>query len=479
MTSGLRSVIENVSERIVRLVETDEEFRRYLSSLAENLLESNLEDKTDLSASIKASTPTVSTTDKVQSDESDLALIESRCRLKSEGCRWAAERIRLSNEGADHQVEIAPFDRQLIEKAKQLSDCYLWMNSVKSPTPADPSSFEVIGECFENLAEALALVQFVQNELKKDRFILAEVLQLCAEAQSALRTAIQDIDGPVDHDQTNAYIWVRTKALSDHIFIERFLSADDPADPKRASDIKICLKTLGELIDERRRTERRRRKVLDKLRYLTDDTTTVESENQEISWQSVAATVHELVEGGVAPSHVELRNILIPHINEVPDLENQPQGFRLAIREARRVQNAIATEDPIKPESEPTTEIKNVAKLLKKKKLVLIGGDCRPARKEALEKALELDELVWVETKPGQSVNSFAPFVARPEVAAVVLAIRWSSHSYGEVRQFCDRYSKPLIWLPGGYSPNQVASHILGQCSHRLRKQRLCEEATQ
>ena len=51
----------------------------------------------------------------------------------------------------------------------------------------------------------------------------------------------------------------------------------------------------------------------------------------------------------------------------------------------------------------------------------------------------------------------------------VALAIRWASHSFGDVRAFCDRHGKPLVRLPGGYNPNQVATQILAQCSERLR----------
>jgi hypothetical protein len=54
-------------------------------------------------------------------------------------------------------------------------------------------------------------------------------------------------------------------------------------------------------------------------------------------------------------------------------------------------------------------------------------------------------------------------------MALVLLAVRWSSHSFGEVRQSCDRHGKPLVRLPGGYNPNQVAAQILSQCGERLR----------
>jgi hypothetical protein len=50
----------------------------------------------------------------------------------------------------------------------------------------------------------------------------------------------------------------------------------------------------------------------------------------------------------------------------------------------------------------------------------------------------------------------------------VLLAIRWSSHSFGDVKRFCDQFGKPLVRLPAGYSPNQVAVQILAQCSAQL-----------
>jgi hypothetical protein len=54
----------------------------------------------------------------------------------------------------------------------------------------------------------------------------------------------------------------------------------------------------------------------------------------------------------------------------------------------------------------------------------------------------------------------------------VLLAIRWSSHSFGDVKRSCDRHGKPMVRLPGGYSPNQVAAQILAQCSGRLGDRR-------
>ena len=58
-------------------------------------------------------------------------------------------------------------------------------------------------------------------------------------------------------------------------------------------------------------------------------------------------------------------------------------------------------------------------------------------------------------------------------VAVVLLAIRWSNHDYDNVRDYCERYGKPLVRLPGGYNANQVAHHILMQAGDRLRDARV------
>lgn len=398
-------------------------------------------------------------------------LIANRCRLKGEGCRWAAERLRLKSEGADHHIEIAPFDRQIVERAKQLPDCHLWMNSSRSPVPDDPASFEIVGGCFDALAEAMTLAN-VSSEVAHRKNIMAEVLYVVAEAQSALRSAIQNIDGPTDHDQIQAFQWLRTIAAERKIFIERHITIDDPADPRDWPSILDRIRVLMERVEFGVAQTRKRRKLLNKIKYLLEQAQGADSDQHSLHWRTIANTVHELVEDGLPPSSKTLRELLLPHFDQTPDLSDKPKGFALAVREMKRAQQGGHTDKHAHRDNSESSDIRRVARLLRGRKLVLIGGDSRPARKEALEKAFDLSELTWVETTPGQSVNSFAPVVARPDVAAVVLAIRWASHSYGEVRQFCDKYDKPLVWLPGGYNPNQMAAHILGQCSHRLRQQR-------
>ena len=102
---------------------------------------------------------------------------------------------------------------------------------------------------------------------------------------------------------------------------------------------------------------------------------------------------------------------------------------------------------------------------------MLIGAQGRRDAAGAIERAFGLGGVEWIGTSEHDSFHDFEPSIARSDVAAVLLLIRWSSHSFGEVRAVCDRHGKPLVRLPGGYNPNQIAAAILAQASDRLGQQ--------
>ena len=95
--------------------------------------------------------------------------------------------------------------------------------------------------------------------------------------------------------------------------------------------------------------------------------------------------------------------------------------------------------------------------------MVLIGGNRRPYAEQSLKEAFGLRELFWITTREHESNDGFEPYIARPDVALVLLAIRWSSHSYGDVRVFCERHGRPLVRLPAGCNANQLRR---GSCGH-------------
>lgn len=396
----------------------------------------------------------------------DLALVESRCRLKAEGARWAATRRRLLSEGATFATDIDPKDRDIVARAKAVPDCFLWMCHPTGPSPEDLGLYEMVAGCFETVADASAVVRQLENESDLQDGELDKSLDLLAEAQSALRSAIQEIDGPVDSDQMVVYQWLRATANERQIYIQRFMRVDDPADASAWQNLSARIEQLDSRIQESRTRDKRRRKLLGKVRHKAS-IVAADPDAADDDWRILAAAVGELVADGLPASNRDFRELLLPVIDSLPELPDVPSGF---ISVMEKIDRYLATCPPTEStiDKQPTPDVQEVSRLLRGRSVVLIGGVRRPGSYEAIKDTFGLKYLTWITTKEHQSVDSFEPYVARPDVAVVLLAIRWSSHSFGDVREFCERHGKPLVRLPGGYNPNQVADQIMSQCSERL-----------
>ncbi len=387
----------------------------------------------------------------------DLGEIEARCRLKAEGARLAASRLRRIGAGGAPGGDQG--DPEVAGWADRFVDAFYFMDAGdSSPTP-DIALLNDLGGCFEALAGASALARDISCHGGR----LEKALHLLAEAQSAVRSALGRLQAPDEPDQVAAYEWVREAAARHRVFIRRYLRADDLADPGGWPDLLARIESQGGGDPQARRQRHR----IERLRHHLEAVSRGGDADQD--WQDVVDAVDEMVDEGLPPSSKDLRDLLLPVIDDLPDRDDLPEGFRLVLREIDRflASRQSSTETPVAPE--PTAEVLEARRLLGGKGVVLIGGMCRPEAREALEAALGLGELVWVETKEHQAVSTFEPAIARPEVALVMLAIRWSSHAFGEVRRHCDRHGKPLVRLPGGYGPNQVAAQIIDQCGERLK----------
>jgi hypothetical protein len=401
--------------------------------------------------------------------DADLGAIAARCRLKAEGARWAAQRRRLLAAGADFRYAVEPQDRDLIARARDL-DCYLWVNSPGGPSPENPSLLEDLAGCFETIADSLELMEAVLPNRDAQPGAFENALDLLAEAQSALRAAVACIDGHTEPDQDRVFNWLKSTTYKHQVFIRKYMRLDDPADPKQWAELSARIDQLDSSFQAALQGTRRRKKLLSKVRHKASVIAQAPQGDHQDDWGILIATVDELVSAGVPPSYRDLRELLLPVIDSLPEALEGGKGFRLVLREIDRF---LSTSPPPKhPELAPerAPEVQEAARVLGGKAVVLIGGDRRPAAQEALKEALGLRDLYWVETREHQSLEGFKPFVARPEVAVVLLAIRWASHSYGDVKVYCDDYGKPLVRLPGGYNPNQVARQILAQCGERLKE---------
>lgn len=384
--------------------------------------------------------------------------VAERCHLKAEAARYMSR--RLHGDDAGHGATEA----DLIERAKQLDPCFLWM--LKDPPEVAKSAylgFETAG-CYEALALAVRLADEADHASDVPTPEWTGILELMAESQSALRAALAHLGIAKDQDQLDAYDWLRTATKNHRIYLRRYMREADRAKPENWYELTTRIKSQAERFHQVRGHVKKQRKRLSNLEYKLSKLTPASA---DADWLAIAGLVHELVQDGLPPSNVKLRDLLLPALDTLPELPELPAGFEKVLHALDEYQRTLPEPAP-SAEEVASEQVRQAAALLRGRALVLIGGDRRPEPEARLIQALELSDLYWVETRAHDSIGGFEAWVARPDVAAVLLAIRWASHSYGEVLKFCKKHGKPLVRLKAGYNPNQVAVQLLAQCSHRL-----------
>ncbi|HYH65504.1 MAG TPA: hypothetical protein VD866_12480 [Urbifossiella sp.] len=405
-------------------------------------------------------------------EERELALVPpqvvaDRCRVKGEACKLVARRVGDPLGWRNHPAENA-----LQARAMALPDCNLWMLN-HDPVVTAPRAWDDLAGAYTAAADALVLLHAWEQSPGANADRLAQrVLSLAAEAQSVLLYAVADVrDVRMDYDQVQLFARIRTTARDRQIYIAKYLKRDDRADPAswpdvvaRVAELRGQFQTVGDRDKHRAKALNNLRFKLGRLRERPDESAG--------EWPRVLELVDELVAGGLPPSHAEVRDWLLPVIEDVPDEPPPSANVALVLREIDRyVESRPDAEPPARPHR-PSKEVLEVSELLGGREIVLIGGQARPVHKHALMRAFGFADVRWLVRPEHTSFTVFEPDIARPEVALVLLAIRWSNHDYDNIKEYCDAYGKPLIRLPGGYNANQVAHHILSQAGTRLRAAR-------
>jgi hypothetical protein len=401
----------------------------------------------------------------------DLGLASIRCRLKADGMRWAVERRRRMTAHLDFAEHIAPRDRDIIAAAKATPNCFLWMNAADFVPPADFALCDRVADWYEALAEVLQAVRRLQDEETPRPAVMEQGVYLLAEGQSALRAAIAPVATVVDSDQIAIFNWLKEFAARERVFIRRHMRVDDVADPAAIVGFRERVGEFAKLVDTESARKKATKKLFNKLKYVAG-LIIKDPETAAEQWEIEFEVIAHLLAEGIAPSDKEIRDSLLPALDYLPEDLEIPDGAKLVFRELDRY---LATIDEASGEETrsagPSEEVASVRELLEGRTVMLIGGDRREGSERALRDAFCLGALDWfVTSEQHQSVADFESHVSRPETALVLLAIRWSRHAYGDVRHLCEKHGKPLVWLPGGYNPNQVAAQIMKQSSDRLRK---------
>ena len=163
-----------------------------------------------------------------------------------------------------------------------------------------------------------------------------------------------------DRDQENVHEWIRSTAARQRIYLDRHMRADDLADPAGWS-------SLLARIEEARSSSRKTPLQISRLDRIRHHSERIKERKQgEQDWSAIIETVAGLVSDGMPPSTRELRDLLLPIIDVVPDMDDPPRGFRLVLREIDRFLAARPLPVETSVHHEPAAVVKEVARLLER-----------------------------------------------------------------------------------------------------------------
>lgn len=207
-------------------------------------------------------------------------------------------------------------------------------------------------------------------------------------------------------------------------------------------------------------------KQLNKLHFHMQRLYEVTSTELEHHWAQSERCTAELLAQPAAPEQLTLRRLL-EEFQAACVARSLPANMVVIERELERVAALGSSARALEPAG--LTPVAEVAALLRGRAVLMIGGLPRPEHVRNIERSFELSELVWpLSREQNPDVPALEPYVARPDVAVVLLLIRWIRHALGDVSTLCARHDKPLVRVPGGYNADTLAPLILAQAGKRL-----------
>jgi hypothetical protein len=381
------------------------------------------------------------------------SIIAGRCRAKGAAAKLMWQRC-------SNAIDEQQFQSGILEvraQAEKLPKCTLWMLDLSLTRSA--IVWEDLAGGYDTAADSAELLQLVTDPASKvesEQVLLA--LNLAAEAQSLLFSAVIDTGNPrPDADQIQLYVTVRELATARNTYIHRYLRREDRVDPRTWADLRKRITAANEPLGDFKKRSGNAKKLINNLRFKLKKAADGSARFDE--WPRVMELLDEALASGIAITDCELRDTFLPFLDQLPEDLMIPASVGPMLREWDRY---LCSNPPASLSEALSTDAHQLAARIKNRSIVVVGGLLRETERTAILRAFELSSVEWI-TLPDQAVE-LPKLLERPEVALILYSVRWSpGDSFAEVQRQCGAVRKPVVRLPGNYSPNAIAQEIVKQ----------------
>ncbi len=417
----------------------------------------------------------------------DLDLIARRSRLKARSCIHSLAMAATKEGSREREALLEPM-RELIAQAKASQSCFLWV-FYKQRAAAAASVIERCAWCYEALADAAELAARVEAADVVGSGVRSGAFQALAQAQSALRVALQDTWlTNADQDQDDAYRWLTAATARYGIRIDRYLRLSDPASPEDTPRLRQRIALIGSDLDSARSRKRAIDEALKRIRYhVRNISRSTHPASCDRDLDIIERTLGDLDELGVASREPVVDAVLKPlkATLTTPLTDSRPllarwAGIGAACDTADLADSTEADTRPKDEEQDSEAEeqegksyserVGMVRSMLAGRGIVIIGGQCREEARRRIQTAFQAGWVEWVAIREHASGAPMRAPISRPDAAIVLIFIKLAGHLHvDEARTLAQRAGIPAINITAGYNPEQLAHCILDQASERLQ----------
>jgi len=148
---------------------------------------------------------------------------------------------------------------------------------------------------------------------------------------------------------------------------------DDPADPEKWLSRTEKIAEVRQSLEKKRHSEDERRKLLNRARYHAQEgARRDEPRRRRGQLEAAGRAVEQIVSGGVPPSDREIRELLLPLLDDLPELDFGP-NMRAVLDEADRYLERIEAEQERERDQQQDATSRKLSKTVEDARQLLAG----------------------------------------------------------------------------------------------------------